>query len=189
MSIKQITQLPASTTLASTDVLAKETSGNTTQKITAENAVASLKTIGNLLGTNDVINNLTTGGTTVPLSAEMGKKLQNEKQAKIEDAGVSFTPASGITSNLFIRRYGNVVCINGYLQSSTNFTTSETVVGNIGSVDRPSAILRLPAHTADQAYNVGTPAYVAISTNGNIVVTAASGTAHKYCYFTAAYIV
>ena len=75
MSIKQITQLPASTTLASTDVLAKETSGNTTQKITAENAVASLKTIGNLLGTNDVINDLTTGGTTVPLSAEMGKTI------------------------------------------------------------------------------------------------------------------
>ena len=74
----QITQLPTSSTMASTDVLVKETSGGTTQGITAANAAASLKTIGNLLGTNDVINNLTAGGTTVPLSAEMGKTISGK---------------------------------------------------------------------------------------------------------------
>ena len=71
----QITQLPTSSTLASTDVLVKETSGGTTQGITAANAASSLKTLGSLLSTGDVINNLTSGGTTSPLSAEMGKTL------------------------------------------------------------------------------------------------------------------
>ena len=54
MSIKQITQLPASTTLASTDVLAKETSGNTTQKITAQNIADSVKTLASLVDTTEM---------------------------------------------------------------------------------------------------------------------------------------
>ena len=71
----QIKDLPVSTTLASTDVLVKETSTGATQGITGANAAASLKTLGDLLGTSDVVNNLTSGGTTSPLSAEMGKTI------------------------------------------------------------------------------------------------------------------
>lgn len=150
---------------------------------------AQVRTNIDALGTGDVVNNLTNTATDKPGSAAMLKKLNDEKQPLISDAGVTFTPASGITSSLFIRRYGNVVCINGYVTATSNFTTTETTIGTIGVNDRPSGVLRIPARTAVHAYDVGSPAYVGIGVSGVINVTASSGTAHNVCYFTASYIV
>ena len=138
---------------------------------------------------SDVVNNLTSTATDKPGSAAMLKKLNDEKQPIISDAGVGFTVASGITSGLFIRRYGNVVCINGYVQYNTNFPASNTFIGTIEGSNKPSGVIRAPAHTASAAYEVGSPAYVAIGTQGGIEITAASGTAHKYAYFSVSYIV
>lgn len=58
----QIKDLPSTSTVNSTDVLAKETSGGTTNKI----AVSDF-----------VINNLTSTSTTKPLSAAQGKALND----------------------------------------------------------------------------------------------------------------
>ena len=48
-----------------------------TKKITGSNLAASIKTLGSLLGTSDVVNDLTSTATTVPLSANMGKVLND----------------------------------------------------------------------------------------------------------------
>ena len=60
----QIRGLPSSGSLAATDVLAKDASGGTTEKINGSDLASSVKTLGSLLGTNDVVNNLSTNDTT-----------------------------------------------------------------------------------------------------------------------------
>lgn len=50
----QITQLPTSSTLASTDVLVKETSGGTTQGITAAQFAAAVKALSDLVNTTEM---------------------------------------------------------------------------------------------------------------------------------------
>lgn len=75
----QIKELPSSSTLASNDVLVKETNGGTTQKITGADFVGQVKNIGNLLGADDVVNNLNSSSPTAPLAAAQGKALDNAK--------------------------------------------------------------------------------------------------------------
>ena len=50
----QIKDLPASSVLNADDVLAKDTNGVTTQKITAEDLAAGVKSVGKLAGANDI---------------------------------------------------------------------------------------------------------------------------------------
>lgn len=50
----QIKDLPASTSLAATDVLPKETSGGVTQKITGSNLASQVKSLGNLVNTTEM---------------------------------------------------------------------------------------------------------------------------------------
>lgn len=45
-------------------------------------ALENLAGFGNYLTTGDVVNNMTSGGTTVPLSAEMGKALNDAHPVK-----------------------------------------------------------------------------------------------------------
>lgn len=75
----QIKELPSSSTLASNDVLVKETSGGTTQKITGADFAGQVKNIGSLLGTGDVVNNLNSSSSTAPLAAAQGKALNDAK--------------------------------------------------------------------------------------------------------------
>lgn len=74
----QIKDLPSSGSLAATDVLAKDASGGTTEKINGSDLASSIKTLGSLLGTSDVVNNLTSTATTAPLSAAQGKALNDK---------------------------------------------------------------------------------------------------------------
>ena len=74
----QIKDLPSSSTLASTDVLAKDTSGGTTQKISGADLASQVKLLGSLLGTSDVVDSLSSTATDKPLSANQGKVL-NER--------------------------------------------------------------------------------------------------------------
>ena len=48
-----------------------------TKKITGSNLASSIKTLGSLLGTSDVVDNLTSTSTTAPLSAAQGKTLND----------------------------------------------------------------------------------------------------------------
>ena len=48
-----------------------------TKKITGSNLAASIKTLGSLLGTSDVVNSLTSTATDKPLAAAQGKALND----------------------------------------------------------------------------------------------------------------
>ena len=102
---------------------------------------------------------------------------------------VSFTPESGIeVGNLFIRRYGRVVCVNGAIIADTAFTANQ-LLGYIQEGCRPVAAVRVLAGVAAEAYLVGDIAFVAIGNDGGIRITAKSGNTYKSCYFSASYVV
>lgn len=101
---------------------------------------------------------------------------------------VNFEPVSGITSDLFIRRYGRIVCVNGYLTANTAFSSNQ-LVGYIQARHRPDAPLRCPASVAEYAYSVGDVAYIAIDPDGAVRITTRAGNTYKVCYFTASYVV
>ena len=106
----QIKDLPASTTLASTDMLAKDTSSGTTQKITAGDVVSSIAannltttTAGKVLdarqgkalndakvNVSDIANNLTTTTTGKVLDARQGKTL-NDTKVNVSDIANNLT--------------------------------------------------------------------------------------------------
>ena len=71
----QIKDLPASSVLNADDVLAKDTNGIATEKITGANLAAAVKLLASLLGVSDVVNSLVSTSTTAPLAAAQGKAL------------------------------------------------------------------------------------------------------------------
>ena len=101
---------------------------------------------------------------------------------------MTFTPGSGITSNLLIRRNNRVVTVYGYLTSTSAFGENQ-LLGTVESGNLPADTCRFVAGVANQAYSVGDIAYCAIGTNGEIRITAKSGNTYKVCYFSASYIV
>lgn len=105
----------------------------------------------------------------------------------IEIETVPFTPASGITNNLFIRKSGRTVTINGYC-SRVTFTgaNTSTNLGTIGDFLPQSTIRALCAIGAN-AYSVGTLGYVALDTNGKLYVSSSSAQSNRSVYFSIAY--
>lgn len=77
----QIKELPASTTLTSADVFATDASAGATKKITAANLATQVKSLGSLLGTSEVVNNLTTTASGKVLDARQGKTLKDAVDA------------------------------------------------------------------------------------------------------------
>ena len=167
----QINQLPSTSTVNSTDLLVKEQANGTTEKI----AISDF-----------VVNNLTSTSTTAPLSAAQGKAL-NDKIGQF--SAVSFTPETGVTSNLFIRRYGRVVCVNGYLTATNAFGSTSTLLGVIESGNYPISPVRFIAGVSSNAYSAGDFAYGGISDAGNVTITAKAGNTYKVCYFSVSYVV
>lgn len=71
----------------------------------------------NLLEDSDIVNNLTSGGTNYPLSAEQGKILNskiNEKPKILwEGAFLSFGQSITLNENIFNFRQIYIICTNG----------------------------------------------------------------------------
>lgn len=79
----QISGLSASNTFSATDVLAIEVNVNgveKTYKLTGATLAAALASIGSYLKTTNVVNNLTSTAINAPLSANMGKTLEEHIQ-------------------------------------------------------------------------------------------------------------
>lgn len=74
----QIKDLPSSNTFASTDVLAKDTSGGTTEKINGSDLASSIKTLGSLFGPLDIVNSLSSTVTNKPLAPAAINTLWSE---------------------------------------------------------------------------------------------------------------
>lgn len=76
---KTIDQLNAATAITANDEVAiydaEAGAAEPTKKVTGSNLASSIKTLGSLLGTSDVVNDLTSTATDKPLSANMGKYL------------------------------------------------------------------------------------------------------------------
>ena len=64
----QIKDLPASSVLNADDVLAKDTNGVATQKISGSDLASNLKSIGNYIGTEDIVNDLASTAIDKPPS-------------------------------------------------------------------------------------------------------------------------
>lgn len=87
MTIHELLALTGLTGSDEIPVWDAEASGEPTKKITAQNFAAAIKALASLLGTGDVVNDLTSTATDKPLSANMGKVL-NDKFG-----GVQIVPA------------------------------------------------------------------------------------------------
>lgn len=153
----QISGLSASNTFSATDVLAIEVSVNGVQKtykLTGATLAAALASIGSYLTTADVVNSLTSTSTTAPLSANMGKELNDKITSIVHLFAISeTTSASGkiAFSNLSRTKaillpgsvnagYGNVSLIPcyisgdnwGYQVSDGANSINNTLINGIG---------------------------------------------------------
>lgn len=69
-------------------------SGEPTKEITAQNFASSIKTLASLLGTGDVVNNLTSTATDKTLAAAQGKALNDKVTTK---TAITITPGTHIS--------------------------------------------------------------------------------------------
>ena len=90
-------------------------------------ALENLAGFGNYLTTGDVVNNLTSGGITVPLSAEMGKLANTSEDHQITRIGSYFTERSAFKA----RRLWGTVIIFSYVQITTQVPAT-TAFADIG---------------------------------------------------------
>jgi hypothetical protein len=102
---------------------------------------------GSLLREADVANSLTLTSTTTPLSAAMGKKLQDEKLAKSNvvnnltttDASKALSAAQGKVLN--DKFNGNKININ--FSATSNSTDNATIKGYMGNIDGATLVSKL----------------------------------------------
>lgn len=80
-----ISNLPASNSFSSDDILAVEENG-VTYKISCATLIAALKSVGGMLTTSEVANNTTTTSAGMVLDARQGKALSDAITAKITNA-------------------------------------------------------------------------------------------------------
>lgn len=100
-----------------------------------------------LLREADVANSLTLTSTTTPLSAAMGKKLQDEKLAKTDvvndltttDASKALSAAQGKALN--DKFNGNKININ--FSATSNSTDNNTIKGYMGNIDGTTLVRKL----------------------------------------------
>ena len=112
---KKITQLTEKTSPAESDVVAiVDIGANETKKITR----------ANILG---VVNDLTTGGTTNPLSAEQGKELQDNK---IENTGDNVTGDYTFQEGVIVGSIEGKNLFNKYLYSLLDYQVTKSFVND-----------------------------------------------------------
>ena len=100
-----------------------------------------------LLKETDVVNSLTLTSTTAPLSAAMGKKLQDEKLAKSDvvnnltttDTSKALSAAQGKALN--DKFNGNRIYIN--FSATSNSTDNATIKGYMGTIDGATLVNKL----------------------------------------------
>ena len=98
----------------------KEASGEPTKKITAQNFASSIKTLESLLGTGDVVNNLTSTATNKPLSANMGKTLNDNMTPSISTSFTFEADVVGLSNQCFAFKQGKVVVLSCVFQITAN---------------------------------------------------------------------
>lgn len=103
MTIHELLALTGLTESDEIPVWDAEASSEPTKKITAQNFASSIKTLASLLGTGDVVNDLTSTSTTAPLSANMGTQLNNNKPNKYLPSDLSDANDYSLFGNYFFK--------------------------------------------------------------------------------------
>lgn len=106
MTIHELLALTGLTGSDEIPVWDEEASGEPTKKITAQNFAAAIKTLASLLGTGDVVNNLTSTDPTKVLAASQGKALNDN---------ITHSSTSQEISTLYYKQFGNVIVVSGKL--------------------------------------------------------------------------
>ena len=104
MTIHELLALTGLTGSDEIPVWDAEASGEPTKKITAQNLAAAIKALASLLGTGDVVNDLTSTATDLPGSANMLKVLADMIAFEV-------TTISNTNLELSIARFGRVVTV------------------------------------------------------------------------------
>ena len=110
--------------------------GEPTKKITGNSLASSVKNLGGLLGTSDVVNNLTSTATDKPLSANMGKTLSDKTLSKVSySTAFDVSVASGC--HFYCDRVGRTIFIDIVI----NFTSAVAINTQIAHIDGIAHIL------------------------------------------------
>ena len=112
-----------------------------------ENYKCTQVATNSLLSTSRTVNALNNTSTTLPLSAAMGKKLQDEKLAKTDvvnnltttDTSKALSAAQGKALN--DRFNGNKISIN--FSATSNSTDNATIKGYMGNIDGATLVSKL----------------------------------------------
>lgn len=150
----QIKDLPSSNTFASTDVLAKDASGGTTEKINGSDLASSIKTLGSLLGTSDVVNNLTSGETR-PVSSGAVYNALSANYPTITAASNSIT---SFGHNSFVK--DGIMYVRGFFKAG-NLADQTTLL----EISGYTAKKRSEGIIITKYYNTIEPVFVAENSN------------------------
>ena len=140
----QISGLNASGSFSATDILAIEVNVNgveKTYKLTGATLAAALASIGSYLKTTDVVNNLTSTSTTAPLSANMGKTINDYITTVIDTS----SNLSGLHNGINPIKIASGTQIGSYMVSDNmrGYATKEgsVVVGFVSKYNGEKAIM------------------------------------------------
>jgi hypothetical protein len=91
-----------------------------------------------------------------------------------------------VSTSLRARRFGKVVCLNGF----TNVSISgQTNLGTLPSGYRPYDIIRGFCNVGPNAYSLSTMAYVSVGTNGVVTVTPPNSNSYASVYMSLSWII
>ena len=176
MTIHELLALTGLTESDEIPVWDAEASGEPTKKITTQNFANAVKTLASLLGTGDVVNNLTSTATDKPLSAAKGTALASKTILYSATSSTSLTP---ITEGMSVTLSNS---LNNYMFLLIQLSTSESN----GTSNR--GVIMVPAYSVDSnshyAAQVGsTYGYIRLGNNsGNLRIYSFGGFSELYLY-------
>lgn len=117
------------------------------------------------------------------------KKLMTKTLNSFVPKTGTFTKSQSASSpGIFVRQYGKVVVVNGYITDVTMTANAETQIGTLSNIGLPTSAVRALCSVGANAYSMGTPSYVTILVSGAVVVTSSNGGSGKAIYFNITYI-
>ena len=94
----------------------------------------------------------------------------------------------GSSGELEVAQYGRVVTINGYMQVASITAGDVITIGNVGICDPPRNVIRGTCIVCQNAWLNGDVAYMSISTDGVISITAPTARTNWYVRTSITYI-
>ena len=119
--------------------------------------------------------------------ALLGEQIDKIEQKKL-DKGYTWAK---LGTTFTLRQTGNVVVANGYIQNINATANTQTTIGHIPSdIGYPIEAVRSICSIGDNAYTLGTLAYLTVATNGDVIIKCPESKTNasvfvNFCYNTA----